>query len=346
MLNFTSAQTIKRIYSGAPIGNESIHHYPGIRWTGLNLILGSNSSLTSKGAVILDNITGNPEGVHLYRVDAYPNEFNGLNNPLDTYFGTFVVKGISPEYTIKYDYSGTQFENMVCEQHLRLMQRDDNSVTSWSDLPSSVDLVANNVVTEKNIRRKEIILDTSCILPAVFLSFDAHQTNEGNVVLKWKTALEIDHSHYIVEKAIDDKMLFEPISNEIVGSGSGLVNDYTFTDYNNDNRKKYYRIKMVDLDSKFSYTNIKAINPSIDHTLFDFYPNPCSDMLTVKTNNIGTWHISLINLEGKEVLSFNKENVRDEQFIDDFDISFLQPGIYILKFLTNNDLIFRRLEIK
>src|SRR5690606_2575155 len=108
---------------------------------------------------------------------------------------------------------------------------------------------------------------------------------------------------------------------------------------------KYYRIKQVDLDSKFSYSNIRAITPGIDHTKFDFYPNPSSGKFTVKTN-VNTWHLSVINLEGKEVLSLNKEDVRDEQVIDNIDVSFLDPGIYILKFLTNNDLIFKRLEIE
>jgi hypothetical protein len=166
--NFASAQTNDWNFSGAPIGNESINEYP-VSWTGLNLTLGSSPPGIDEGTLVTDNITGNPSGFHLYRVDNLPSQIGGLDKPMAAYFGTFIVGGVSPTYKVTYKYSGTTFDNVICESY-KLDQRADNSVSSWTLLNSTLDISGNTLISTNNTSRKEIILDTLCTVTCPPLS--------------------------------------------------------------------------------------------------------------------------------------------------------------------------------
>jgi hypothetical protein len=172
--SFTTSQTNDWNFSGAPIGNESVYNYPGSSWSGLALSLGSIPPGIDEGSLGVDNITGSPEGFHVYRVDDVPSQIGGLDKPLSAYFGTFVVGGISPDYRVIYKYSGTTFENGSCES-FSLHQRDDNSVSSWAVLSSASNTSGNTFISDNNSSRKEIILDTFCIVSCPVLPLDLGQ---------------------------------------------------------------------------------------------------------------------------------------------------------------------------
>jgi hypothetical protein len=158
--NFTAGQIAARNFSGAPIGNQSINTYPAAS----PMILASASA----GKLTIDNITGSPTGFHVFRVDAKPSQTAGLANPINTYFGTFVVGGSSPTYRTTYNYSGTAFNNSYCEKNYNLHQRTDNSISTWNLFNNTLDTVSNTLITANanSSDRKEIILDTSiCVIP-------------------------------------------------------------------------------------------------------------------------------------------------------------------------------------
>lgn len=72
----------QRVYSGAPIGNSSVYRYEG-SWTGKSLTM---DLLTAS------NVSGLPEGLHLYKVEATPSQVGGLSSPLpEVYYGVFLA---------------------------------------------------------------------------------------------------------------------------------------------------------------------------------------------------------------------------------------------------------------
>ena len=89
---------------------------------------------------------------------------------------------------------------------------------------------------------------TDATLPVELLSFEAY-VDGSQVVLRWSTAVEINNSHFDIERS-EDATNFEVIG--IVG-GHGTteqVQTYTFTDYK-PFESGYYRLKQVDYDGKF-----------------------------------------------------------------------------------------------
>lgn len=73
-------------------------------------------------------------------------------------------------------------------------------------------------------------------LPVTVTSFSAIVTGQ-TVVLKWITALEVNHSHYVVQRSADGRTW------EDIGQTSG----HQFTDYRPET-SNYYRLASVDID--------------------------------------------------------------------------------------------------
>ncbi len=110
-------------------------------------------------------------------------------------------------------------------------------------------------------------------LPVELLLFSAVAEND-HVNLYWATASEHNSDYYEIERSADGQN-FHPIGiTNAIGNSSTRI-DYLLTDHSPFSRLSYYRLKMVDLDGKFSYSEIKAVSFSSEaEPVFVIYPNP------------------------------------------------------------------------
>lgn len=122
----------------------------------------------------------------------------------------------------------------------------------------------------------------ACALPVELLSFQG-QAEKRNNLLKWKTAEEINFDYFVIEKAGTD-LLFSPLQ-KIAGQSSGqMITAYEFRDRYPEKEWTYYRLKIVDLDGTFSYSNVVSIR-STDFLTMQVFPNPVSSNLFIELNN-------------------------------------------------------------
>jgi len=89
-------------------------------------------------------------------------------------------------------------------------------------------------------------------LPIELLSFTADATDK-DVILNWTTVSEINNHYFEVERSIDTK------TSKSVGKLNGAVNSntlltYNLIDENPETGTSYYRLKQVDYDGKFTYS--------------------------------------------------------------------------------------------
>ena len=98
----------------------------------------------------------------------------------------------------------------------------------------------------------------------------------------------------------------------------------------------YYRLKQIDKDGKFSYSNIVVLkdNNLLTSGLIAVYPNPVKNVLNVKiaspVNNKTTFLITDIN--GKSLIK-KVTNVGNGESIVQVDISVLSAGTYYLNLI-------------
>lgn len=141
--------------SGVPLGDTSTYLYTS-SWSGQSLNLASCDG----DNVTINNITGNPSGVHLYYVYNNPNTTSGLINYTsgNHYYGTFVANGTSPTYDITYSYPGHPLFQAGDDPDLVLFTRADNTVTNWLLSSSTVNTTTQEInLTSQS--QEQFILD-------------------------------------------------------------------------------------------------------------------------------------------------------------------------------------------
>lgn len=101
----------------------------------------------------------------------------------------------------------------------------------------------------------------SVILGVNFEGFNVVRTEENEVQIFWETINEVDNDFFIVQRTYDGEK-FEDISIvDAAGNTTDNVSKYKVADVNVRPEKEfvYYRIKQVDLNGEYSYSDIKAL---------------------------------------------------------------------------------------
>jgi hypothetical protein len=127
------------------------------------------------------------------------------------------------------------------------------------------------------------VLDVeTCILPVEWLFFTGTRSGKTNE-LSWTTASENNCSHYEIQYS-KDAVDFKTVGtvNSLSGGGNytGELN-YYYTHNTFDSPVDYYRLKQVDFDGNFSFSNVIAIEGTNESSDIILYPNPVEDMLYI-----------------------------------------------------------------
>jgi len=180
---------------------------------------------------------------------------------------------------------------------------------------------------------------SNLVLPVRLLTFTGSLQNDNSVLLTWKTENEINTSHFIVERSIDGSN-FNNIGRVAANGNSNIMLDYALTDNDAVNQQSlvlYYRLRMVDIDGKFTYSSIITIKLSDITTSASVFPNPAKNETTISiTSATGTkiqWQ--LIDNTGR--IFINKNVIlRDGVNNITVDLSKYSTGTYFIKLSGEN----------
>ncbi len=118
-------------------------------------------------------------------------------------------------------------------------------------------------------------------LPLKLVSFSAKLESTNQLLTSWKTEDEINTSHFVIEKSFDGNIFFSIA--EVAAKGNGN-NPYSFL-LENDTKNIFLRLKIVDKDGKWYYSNIIKVSV-VKYNSISISPNPARDYIRVD-NNIG-----------------------------------------------------------
>ena len=182
------------------------------------------------------------------------------------------------------------------------------------------------------------------IVPVELVSFSANVSN-NSVELSWITATELNNSGFEIERSSHTERSRSMTGWENIDfiNGHGTTSQshsYFFIDKNLSTGKYFYRLKQIDFDGTFSYSNEVEVDLSLPQTfaLEQNYPNPFNPSTTikfalpVKTN----LRLSVYNTLGEKVAEiFNGElEVGYHEMM--FNASGLSSGIYFYKIESEN----------
>lgn len=176
------------------------------------------------------------------------------------------------------------------------------------------------------------------VLPVKLMSFSAKAMENYNL-LNWQTATEINNDYFVLQSSTNSIDFTEIGRVDGAGNSNNVLN-YQFNDDNPFNKIVYYRLKQVDFDGVYSYSNIVAVK-KIDDGDVNIYPNPAKEVLFIDINSVNneTYTINYSNVLGsvsKEqlIVSEGKNTYQANEFKN------LKPGIYFIQVVdANNDVI-------
>jgi hypothetical protein len=137
-------------------------------------------------------------------------------------------------------------------------------------------------------------------LPIELISFKARNIL-NTVQLDWQTASETNNRLFIIERSTDQTS-WEAI-NSAQGAGNATeLRRYSVIDKSPLLGVSYYRLKQVDHDGKYTFSNIEsiAINDS-KNTSISIYPNPATDQLSIIGNQSELSQIKIFNVWGQDI---------------------------------------------
>jgi hypothetical protein len=139
-------------------------------------------------------------------------------------------------------------------------------------------------------------------LPIKLSAFNASLKGSG-VLLNWTSEAESQASHYGVEKSGDGKN-FTTIGSVKAAGNSATPLKYSYDDKNFAGTG-YYRLKLVDLDGKSSFSKVIYVNGgSGAGTTLSVFPNPFRSDVQLKginASDVNKNNIRVFNVAGKEV---------------------------------------------
>ena len=132
-------------------------------------------------------------------------------------------------------------------------------------------------------------------------TFDAQSDGKRNL-LHWHTASERNNAYFSVERSFDGNHFTE--ISQVKGNGSTTEqHDYGFADASATAAVVYYRLRQVDFDRTFAYSNVVSIQNRLK-TRVKIFPNPVgTEGVTLQIEANGDKFISLTDVAGRLVAS-------------------------------------------
>ena len=144
-----------------------------------------------------------------------------------------------------------------------------------------------------------IFLAGQSSLPVKLLSFNA-TAKDKDVLVEWSATSEVNSKHYVVERSADGKN-FAAIQTVADKGNSGHANYYSIIDNQPFDGVNYYRLKQVDVNAKFVYSDIRKVSFHKVQQLV-IYPNPASSYVKLALPNVvGNLTVNITNIEGKVI---------------------------------------------
>jgi len=175
-------------------------------------------------------------------------------------------------------------------------------------------------------------------VPVEFTSFIA-TTSGSNVILQWQTATETNNYGFEVQRRSSESE-YEALGF-VAGSGTTTEpRNYFFTDSKIPNGQYVYRLKQMDFNGTFSFSNEIAVDVDApaEYSLEQNYPNPFNPSTNINFSlaEPGVVKLTVYNLLGQKVKLILDEFREAGAHSITFDASELPSGAYFYTIEASN----------
>jgi len=188
-----------------------------------------------------------------------------------------------------------------------------------------------------------IYVDTSDTnIPVEFVSFSA-EANTNLVGLKWTTATEINNNGFEIQRNAGEEFV---TIGFVEGHGTTTeIHNYSFTDRHIEAGNYKYRLKQVDFDGTFKFSDVVEVDvpEPLTFEMEQNYPNPFnpSTVITYQLPQVGMVTLEIYNAFGEKVRML----VNNMQEAGNYEVEWdgknnsgnqLSSGIYLYRISAGN----------
>jgi hypothetical protein len=299
----------------------------------------------------------------------YAHKFNGLPIGISPVTNPGGVTNIHPGYWMLYRYgNGTttstnlefnlgagNLNSNVNAADLRLFSRGRVNVAGW--------LLANNVATSavfntqtvtfaqsQSIYGNQLMVGANNNPLPVELLFINAKANKLDAIVRWSTASEYNSRGFAIERSFDGTTFTEIDFVKSAGnSKSTLQYSYQNVDVFTQTPLVYYRLKQVDVDGSYTYSEVVSVKQAASNTeQVVVYPNPIISDVTVELETLkaGKAEIMITDITGKII---DKTTVEVNQGFNKYTLNQTQGlthGLYMITIVQNGQTIYNNKFVK
>lgn len=270
--------------------------------------------------------------------------FNGAA-AFDQSLGNWNLKNLGAEWWSDKSISLSQ-SGMGCDNYAQ-------TLTGWANnpnTPSGAKLFAdgikynlyamsprNHLINTLNWEITGDEFGACSVVPVRLISFTAQPEN-NNAKLQWTSADEQNFNGYSVERSSDANSWNE-IGFVNAKANSVEKSEYTFYDRQPLLGTGYYRLKLVDRDGSFTYSEIRKVVFTGNVTI-SVYPNPVQNHVTV-SGLTGKTVLKLTDMTGRVLQTIISNNPTER-----INVSGLIKGIYNLQIITEHGKVITKKIVK
>ena len=235
---------------------------------------------------------------------------------------------------------GTGYTNGVTDARNYVVLKRNNSSSTWgfygdngisTAVAGVVTATAGNITGFSDFAIGIASGDVPTTLPVKLIDFTAKATDRA-VVLTWKTASELNSEKFLIERSTDGKS-FESIG--VVASKGTTTNlsTYSYQDEQPAKGYNYYRLKQLDFNGDFEYSEIKSVkfDLMIAAAKLSIYPNPVSSSFRLSNTEQLAKFVEVYDFSGKQLAKIS--NLANE-----FSLPVqLNSGMYLVKVVYQNN---------
>ena len=171
-------------------------------------------------------------------------------------------------------------------------------------------------------------------LPIKILNFTGKLQSE-NVKLNWLTAFEQNSKGFEIEKSLDG-INFKKISFVAGAGNSNTTRTYSFTDPQRAVEFNYYRLKLVDIDNKFDYSDVVLVKNAFGKQDVYLTSNPITNNINIQFAKIpnGKVAVSIYDMKGSKIYQATYNNYTQTSLQINAANKLLAHGVYSVKVET------------
>lgn len=189
-----------------------------------------------------------------------------------------------------------------------------------------------------------IISNTTGVLPVELLNFSAQLNKDHTVLVYWRTALEVNCDHFVVERMTGDITGMKELAT-VAPKGNNSY--YPYTDENPVPGENYYRLRQVDHNGQAHYSNwVNVLAERAPGDIVSMYPNPLAmdEQLVFEFSDLSqvTAGISIISMTGTALLQQQFQLSHDVKHYV-LGLPGIQNGTYVVRIELADRVLYKKL---